>query len=387
MIGHGLQQRLHQQDIDHRAFVHHEQVALERVVLVAAEAEGLGIDLQQPVNGLGLHAGGLRHALGGPARGRAQPECHGLGLQDPQNGLDDGGLAHTRTAGDHRRLRAQREAHGFGLTVGQGQAGAGLGPGQRLGRVDFRPGQGSAGHTAQVSSDRPFGMIEPAQKDAPGAGHAVGGHGLRGQFHLQRRGDEIFRHVEQLHRKRVQLRSGQSAMAIAHGLGQRERDPGAHPDHRGLLDAESFRDQIGGTEADAPDVAGQPVGVLAHDLHGIGAVGLEDAHRAGRANVVLVQEHHDLADPLLVRPGRGDPVGPLRTDPLDLAQTRRTGLDDVEDVRAEQADHTRGIDRADAPDHAGAEIFFDAFHRRGGGGFQETHAELQPVRPVVGPFA
>ena len=40
------------------------------------------------------------------------------------------------------------------------------------------------------------------------------------------------------------------------GLGQRERDPGAHPDHRGLLDAESFRDQIGGTEADAPDVAG-----------------------------------------------------------------------------------------------------------------------------------
>ena len=176
-------------------------------------------------------------------------------------------------------------------------------------------------------------------------------------------------------------------MAIAHGLGQRERDPGAHPDHRGLLDAESFRDQIGGTEADASDVAGQPVGVLAQDLHGIGAVGLEDTHRAGRADAVLVQEHHDLADPLLVRPGRGDPVGPLRTDPLDLAQTRRTGLDDVEDVRAEQADHPRGIDRADAPDQAGAEIFFDAFHRRGGGGFQETHAELQPVRPVVGPFA
>ena len=38
-----------------------------------------------------------------------------------------------------------------------------------------------------------------------------------------------------------------------------------------------------------PDVAGQPVGILAHDLHGIGAVGLEDAHRAGRANAMLVQ--------------------------------------------------------------------------------------------------
>ena len=145
-------------------------------------------------------------------------------------------------------------------------------------------------------------MIEPAQKDAPGVGHAVGGYSLRGQFLLQRRGDEVSRHLEQLFRKRVQLCDGQSAMAIAHGLGQRERDPGAHPDHRGLLDAESFRDQIGGTEADAPDVAGQPVGVLAHDLHGIGAVGLEDAHRAGRADAVLVEEYHDLADPLLVPP-------------------------------------------------------------------------------------
>ena len=152
-------------------------------------------------------------------------------------------------------------------------------------------------------------------------------------------------------------------MAVAHGLGQRERDPRAHPDHRGLLDAESFRDQIGGTEADAPDVTGQPVGILAHDLHGIGAVGLEDAHRAARADTVLVQEHHDLADHLLVRPGRGDPGRPGRSDTLDLAQTAGAGFDDVEHVCAEQLDHALGKDRADAPDHAGAEIFFDAFDR------------------------
>ena len=109
--------------------------------------------------------------------------------------------------------------------------------------------------------------------------------------------------------------------------------------------------------------------------------------RTARAVPMPCWCRNTIADPLLVRPGRGDPVGPLRTDPRDFAQTRRTGLDDVEDVRAEQADQTRGIDRADAPDQAGAEIFFDAFHRRGGGGFQEPHAELPPVRPVVGPFA
>ena len=100
--------------------------------------------------------------------------------------------------------------------------------------------------------------------------------------------------------------------------------------------------RICGTEADAPDVAGQPVGILAHDLHGIGAVGLEDAHRAGRADAVLVQKHHDLADHLLVRPGRGDPGRPCRSDPRDLAQTAGAGFDDVEHVRAEQLDHALG---------------------------------------------
>ena len=53
-------------------------------------------------------------------------------------------------------------------------------------------------------------------------------------------------------------------------------------------------------------------------------------------------------------------VGP---NPLDLAQTAGAGFDDVEHVRGEQSDHALGKDRADAPDHAGAEIFFDAFDR------------------------
>ena len=67
MVGHRLQQRLHQHDIDHGGLVDDQQVAVERVVVAAFEAAALGVDLEQPVDGLGLEAGRLGHALGGAA--------------------------------------------------------------------------------------------------------------------------------------------------------------------------------------------------------------------------------------------------------------------------------------------------------------------------------
>ena len=103
-------------------------------------------------------------------------------------------------------------------------------------------------------------------------------------------------------------------MALVHRLGQRVGYPGAHPDHRGLLDAELHRDRVGGLEADAADVARQPIGVLGHDLDGVGAVGLEDPHRPGGADAVAVQEDHDLPDDLLLGPGVGDALGANRAD-------------------------------------------------------------------------
>ena len=118
--------------------------------------------------------------------------------------------------------------------------------------------------------------------------------------------------------KRQQLTSRQPAMTVAHGFSQRIRDPGADADHGRLLDPEFLGDQIGRPEPDASDVPRQSIWVLAHHLHGIGAVGLEDAHRSGGADAVAVQEHHDLADDLLVGPGRGDLGRAHRSDALNL---------------------------------------------------------------------
>src|SRR4029077_9461213 len=47
--------------------------------------------------------------------------------------------------------------------------------------------------------------------------------------------------------------------------------------------AELHGDGVGGLEADAPDVAGRPIGVLAHNLDSIGTIGLENPYRSRRA--------------------------------------------------------------------------------------------------------
>ena len=141
-------------------------------------------------------------------------------------------------------------------------------------------------------------------------------------------------------------------MTVAHGFGERIRDSRAHPDHRGLLDTEFLGDHIRGAEPDASDVAREPIRILAHHLNGIGAIGLEDAHRSRRSDTVPVQEDHDLADDLLIRPGGGDLGRPHRADALDLPQPLGARLDDVEHVLAELPDHALGVDGSDTADHA-----------------------------------
>ena len=101
---------------------------------------------------------------------------------------------------------------------------------------------------------------------------------------------------------------------------------------------------------------------------------------------MAVQEHHDLADDLLLGPGVGDPLRPHLPDAGHLAQAFRLGLDDVEHLLAERADQLAGINRTDAPDHARAEILLDALDRRRGGGADEARPELLAVGAVVDPL-
>ena len=176
-------------------------------------------------------------------------------------------------------------------------------------------------------------------------------------------------------------------MSLIHGLGQRIGNSRADPHHGGFLDAKLHRDRVGGLKSNASDVARQPIRVLGHDLDGVGTIGLEDPHRPRRADAMAVQEQHDFPDGLLFGPGGQNAGGANRPDAVDLAQPVRRCFDDVEHLVAEGANQLLGVNRANAPDHAGRQVFLDAVGRIGERGAQEPRFELLAVGTVVDPFA
>jgi hypothetical protein len=271
--------------------------------------------------------------------------------------------------------------------LGQRQAGLAFDPRQRLLGVDLGPGQRPAGQAQEPVGDDLLCPVQPREEDAALLADRVRDHRSLDQLEFQRGLHQLQRYLKQAGGKRHQFVAGQTAVALVHRLGQRVRDAGAHPHHGRLVDAEPHRNCIGGLEADAADVARQPVRVLRHDLDGIGAIGLEDAHGACRAHAMAVQEDHDLAHDLLLGPGACDALGAHRPDAGHLAQAIWLTLDDIEHPLAESLDELPGVDRADAADHAGGEILLDAFGRCRSRAAQKAGLELLAMGAVVDPFA
>ena len=201
-------------------------------------------------------------------------------------------------------IRARRMAS-FWL-ASKAQARLLLDPRQGLVGIDPGPWQLAVCQGAQPFGDGLLGPVEPGQEHAGRFAHRVGDDGAFCQFEIERRLDQFLGHLQQCLGQRDQFLDRQAAVALVHGLGQRIGDAGAHPDHGGLLDAELHGDGVGRLEADAADIARQAIGVLGHHLDGVGAIGLVDAHRPCRADAIAVQEDHDLADDLLLGPGRRD---------------------------------------------------------------------------------
>ena len=222
------------------------------------------------------------------------------------------------------------------------------------------PGEPAVHEADQPIGDRLLRPIEARQERAGGVADLVSDHRALGSFELESGEDQLLRRFEQFFGEWDQLVRRQPAMTLVHRLGQRVGYPGAQPDHRGLFDPELHRDRVGALETDASDIPGKPIGVLGHDLHGVRAVGLEDANRSGGADPIAVKEDHDLPDDLLLGPGVRDALSPNRADARDLAKPIGLGLDDVEDLLPEGLDHLLRVDRPDAPDHPGAEIFLDS---------------------------
>ena len=119
-------------------------------------------------------------------------------------------------------------------------------------------------------------------------------------------------------------------MPLVKGFGQGKGDPRAGPDHCRFLDAELHGDSVCCLKANAPNVAGKPIGILRDQPDRIGAIGFVDPYRARCADTIGVEEDHNLTDSPLIGPTRSDSISALRSNAGDFPQPMRFCFDDVE---------------------------------------------------------
>ena len=174
-------------------------------------------------------------------------------------------------------------------------------------------------------------------------------------------------------------------MPLVHRLGEHVLQGPAPTTHRVGGNADLSRDLIRSKEANAANVASEPVRILCEHLDRVGAIRAMDTNRAARAHTVRVQEDHDLPHGTLALPVLDDAAGAHAADAGDVEQAIGLAVDHVEHAGAEGRDELPGQMRADALDQAGAEIALDTFGRIGGRDTDPVGLELLPVRAVVDP--
>ena len=255
----------------HRGLVDHEQVAGERLVPAAPEAARGRVDLEQPVASSGPRARCFRS--GAARRGRSAPRA---AIPTPL------AASTVRTASS----RVVLPTPGPPVITSTFAASACRSAARWL-SASARPAapppratpcrRRSPARAAGGGRAPPAARRWPPRRDAGPGGRRSGaldrvGHDLARRERVVERGrDEIRRRVQELARPAPRGVLGrQPAMALVHRLGQRIRIPARRRIGAVCVDAERWRRSGRRSEADAADVAGEPLGVLRDDLHGVG---------------------------------------------------------------------------------------------------------------------
>ena len=386
MLRNGPEELVREDDVHHRYLVDDHEVGIEGLVESVAEASGGRLELEEPVDRGRLEAGGFREPLRGPAGRRAEAGAHPLRAHDVEHRVDDGGLPDPGAAGDDGDPLADRAGHRFALRARELDAHPLLRPRDRLLRIDVPPRGAAAGEqAAEVARRAALGPLQDGEVD-PGVPVAHLVHELVvGELAGERPFDDLRIDLEQLGGGFDEGSPFAGAVPLAGELLEHVADPRPGAGDRVGIEPEGLRNRVGGAEADATHVEGEPVGVLADAVHRLVPVEPVDPDRPGRSHSVRLQEDHDLADRLLLSPCGDHPALALRSDPGKLAEALGVVLDDLEDLRAEHAHELRREVGADAPDHPRAEVLLDAFEGARRDHPQVFRPELEPVPSVVDP--
>jgi hypothetical protein len=252
-----------------------------------------GAQLQQPMQGGRLQSGQLRQPLGRPAGRRGQHHLGSLGAGQGNDGAHAVALAAARPAGQHRHPLSQRQPDRRGLLGGQSDTHSATQPVQRDRPVHrLRPGQPVAGRAQQAQQppgQRELGTMERHQPDRPArarrgirrhiGGERLGNHALLSHQLLKTAPGKLRVYAQQPRRLGNQLGLREVAVAVLAGFGQGELQAGLDPLRAVVGDAKALGDLVGGLEADAPHLGGQPVRLAPDYLDRLVLVGLVDPYR------------------------------------------------------------------------------------------------------------
>ena len=114
-FGNGVQKRGGKPGVNHTEFVDDEQVAVELVEFVLVEFFGDGVDIEQAVNGVGLFAAAVAHALGRAARRGGEQNVFAHFAGEVKDSLENRRLAGAWATGNDANLVCGGKANRFAL--------------------------------------------------------------------------------------------------------------------------------------------------------------------------------------------------------------------------------------------------------------------------------
>ncbi len=341
LVSDRAQENDEQLQVGHRGLVDDQQLAAQRIGLVARGAL-TGDPPQRRMHGARLQPAGLAHPHRRPAR---RGHEHDPGTAPRRAGgdrLDAGGLAGSRTAGDHRHAVGEGTVQRRSLFLGQAVVRIVGRVAESLGGRGAYEGMDPGGQLGlQLGGRGPVDPVALAHRLA--ARHQLGHHAGADRVTEQRPacGEHVL--------------DRQAARAAALGFRERVHDRGplslAGCDRRTGGGGADARDPVGDREAD-PEYAGELIRVGGDQIVGPGAVVVVDAPRQVRQAVGSQQHVQPTRDPDRA-PRRGGLARAISVQ-ADLPECRlRVGVDDVKHLgRTQPRDQVGGAPGAHVLDPA-----------------------------------
>src|SRR5216117_38191 len=114
-----FEERVRQEEIEHRGLIYHEGLRLQGIVLVMPELHPCRVERQHPVDGFGFHAGQLRKTLGGTPCWSGKQNAFAHGTPQRNNGTRGKRLPAAGSAGQHQDARGSSQLYGAPLLCGE----------------------------------------------------------------------------------------------------------------------------------------------------------------------------------------------------------------------------------------------------------------------------